>query len=87
MIASGDIFACISERDGMVTFLEDPEGYNSGATAARIDSAIRRSMALSDKLQAVHEAVSGATGSRWICAWHAACWCGSMLCLLGKGRL
>ena len=57
MIESGDIHARIDERDGMVRFLENPEQYDDAATAARMDEHIRRSVAVSAKMQTVHDAV------------------------------
>ena len=57
MVDAGDIFARIDAAPGMVRFLEDPEAYDSGAAVARIDHAVQRSMALSQRLQAAHRAV------------------------------
>ena len=57
MVDAGDIFAQIDASAGMVRFLEDPEAYDSAAAVARIDNAVQRSMALSQRLQAAHRAV------------------------------
>ena len=57
MVDAGDIFAQIDAAPGMVRFLEDPEAYDSAAAVARIDNAVQRSMALSQRLQAAHRAV------------------------------
>jgi hypothetical protein len=57
MVDAGDIFAQIDAGVGMVRFLEDPETYDSAAAVARIDDAVQRSMALSQRLQAAHRAV------------------------------
>lgn len=58
MVASGEVHARINERDGMVTFIEDPEAYNSSGMAAKIEGAVSKCMQLAEKLQAVNEAVS-----------------------------
>ncbi len=57
MVDAGDIFAQIDAGVGMVRFLEDPETYDSAAAVARIDDAVQRSMALSQRLQAAHRVV------------------------------
>ena len=57
MVDAGDIFAQIDAAPGMVRFLEDPEAYDSAAAVARIDGAVQRSIALSQRLQAAHRAV------------------------------
>ena len=57
MVDAGDIFAQVDAAPGMVRFLEDPEAYDSAAAVARIDNAVQRSMALSQRLQAAHRAV------------------------------
>ena len=57
MVDAGDIFAQIDASAGMVRFLEDPEAFDSAAAVARIDDAVQRSMALSQRLQAAHRAV------------------------------
>lgn len=41
-IQDGEIFATINQKDGMVTFLEDPEQYKSCEMIERIDSSIQR---------------------------------------------
>ncbi|KAK9823017.1 hypothetical protein WJX81_007287 [Elliptochloris bilobata] len=58
MVDAGDIFAQIDAGPDMVRFLEDPEAYDSAAAVARIDDAVQRSMALSQRLQAAHRAVA-----------------------------
>ena len=73
MVDAGDIFAQIDAAPGMVRFLEDPEAYDSAAAVARIDNAVQRSMALSQRLQAAHCAVRpglalGAHGQAF-CRW------------------
>jgi hypothetical protein len=64
MIDAGDIRAAISGRDGMVHFREG-EGEGEGAASAgplaeQLDGALRRCMALAQRVQAVDLAVSGA---------------------------
>ncbi|XP_004303998.1 PREDICTED: COP9 signalosome complex subunit 3 [Fragaria vesca subsp. vesca] len=58
MIQDGEIFATINQKDGMVSFLEDPEQYKSCGMIERIDSSIQRIMALSRKLTTMNENIS-----------------------------
>jgi COP9 signalosome complex subunit 3 len=41
-IQDGDIFATINQKDGMVSFLEDPEQYNTRKMANYLDSEIQQ---------------------------------------------
>lgn len=41
-IQDGEIFATINQKDGMVSFHEDPEQYKSCEMIERIDSSIQR---------------------------------------------
>lgn len=58
MIEAGEIHAQISEKDGMVHFLEDPEQFSNAAIATRIDQHIQQCKKLADKMQTVHDMVS-----------------------------
>lgn len=58
MIQDGEIFATINQKDGMVSFNEDPEQYKTCQMTEYIDTAIRRIMALSKKLTTVDEQIS-----------------------------
>ncbi|XP_020578950.1 COP9 signalosome complex subunit 3 [Phalaenopsis equestris] len=58
MIQDGDIFATINQKDGMVSFHEDPEQYKTCEMIDQIDSSIQRLMALSKKLTAIDEHIS-----------------------------
>ncbi|PKU75688.1 COP9 signalosome complex subunit 3-like [Dendrobium catenatum] len=58
MIQDGDIFATINQKDGMVSFHEDPEQYKTYEMIDQIDSSIQRLMALSKKLTAIDEHIS-----------------------------
>jgi len=51
MIENGEIFATINQKDGMVTFHENPEKYNSIETMILLDKQMATSMALVQKLQ------------------------------------
>lgn len=46
MIAQSQIFARINQADGMVSFLEDPEEYNTNAMMDELDSRIQSTSAL-----------------------------------------
>ncbi|XP_077227765.1 proteasome component (PCI) domain protein [Tasmannia lanceolata] len=58
MIHDGDIFASINQKDGMVSFHEDPEQYKSCEMIERMDSSIQRIMALTKKLRTIDEQIS-----------------------------
>ncbi|KAF6161400.1 hypothetical protein GIB67_009279 [Kingdonia uniflora] len=58
MIQDGEIFATINQKDGMVSFHEDPEQYKSCEMIDHIDSSIQRIITLSKKLSAVDELMS-----------------------------
>ncbi|KAK4757102.1 hypothetical protein SAY87_007229 [Trapa incisa] len=58
MIQDGEIFASINQKDGMVSFLEDPEQYKSNDMIEHIDSSIQRMMALWKKLASMDEVMS-----------------------------
>ncbi|KAK1404391.1 COP9 signalosome complex subunit 3 [Heracleum sosnowskyi] len=58
MIQDDEIFATINQKDGMVTFQEDPEQYKSCEMIERIDSSIQRIMTLSKKLSTKNEELS-----------------------------
>ncbi|KAG0467860.1 hypothetical protein HPP92_017188 [Vanilla planifolia] len=58
MIQDGDIFASINQKDGMVSFHEDPEQYKTCKMIEHVDSSIQRMMALSKKLTEIEEHIS-----------------------------
>eukprot|EP00878_Enallax_costatus_P021594 GHUV01022876.1.p1 GENE.GHUV01022876.1~~GHUV01022876.1.p1 ORF type:complete len:400 (+),score=112.84 GHUV01022876.1:202-1401(+) len=51
MISCREVFARINDRDGMVTFMQDPQQYNSADVARRLDGAIRQCMSLASQVQ------------------------------------
>ncbi|CAM6121819.1 unnamed protein product [Calypogeia fissa] len=57
MIQEGEIFATINQKDGMVSFLEDPEQYNTRKMANLLDSEIQHIIQLAKKLTSVDEQV------------------------------
>ncbi|EES13281.1 hypothetical protein BDA96_07G023800 [Sorghum bicolor] len=58
MIEDGEIHATINQKDGMVSFHEDPEQYKSVEMVEHIDSSIQRLTALSKKLASIDENMS-----------------------------
>ncbi|XP_062195786.1 COP9 signalosome complex subunit 3-like isoform X2 [Phragmites australis] len=58
MIEDGEIHATINQKDGMVSFHEDPEQYKSIEMVEHIDSSIQRLTALSKKLTSIDENIS-----------------------------
>uniref|UniRef100_A0A453S1G7 Uncharacterized protein n=1 Tax=Aegilops tauschii subsp. strangulata TaxID=200361 RepID=A0A453S1G7_AEGTS len=57
-IEDGEIHATINQKDGMVSFNEDPEQYKSSEMVEHIDSSIQRLMALSKKLTSIDQNIS-----------------------------
>ncbi|XP_020896889.1 COP9 signalosome complex subunit 3 [Exaiptasia diaphana] len=51
MIEDGDIYATINQRDGMVSFHDSPEKYNSPNMLKKLDEEIRQYQHLDEKLQ------------------------------------
>lgn len=58
MIKDGDIFAAINQKDGMVSFQEDPEQYNTCEMTQRLNNEIHHIVRLAKKLTWVDEQVS-----------------------------
>ncbi|CAK9204856.1 unnamed protein product [Sphagnum troendelagicum] len=58
MIQDGEIFARINQKDGMVSFQEDPEQYNTSAMTMRLNLEIHNIVRLAKKLTSVDEQVS-----------------------------
>lgn len=58
MMDAGEVSARISERDGMVHFLEEEESFHTEAMTAALDCLIARSVELADKLMAFDVAIS-----------------------------
>lgn len=58
MVDSGNLHACIDERQGIVSFLEDPEGFSSKDSWARLDGLIQRCMEVSSAVAEADHAVS-----------------------------
>lgn len=58
MVEDGEIFASVSQRDGMVSFHDVASNqYSSVAMAERLDAEIREAMEMSDRVRAVDEAL------------------------------
>lgn len=51
MIEDGDIYASINQRDGMVSFHQNPEKYNNPKMLKKLDSEMRLFQHLDEKLQ------------------------------------
>eukprot|EP00897_Mesotaenium_endlicherianum_P004396 jgi/Mesen1/3985/ME000210S03225 len=58
MIEDGDIHATINQKDGMVSFVEDPEQYNSQDMAERLNADIQRTILLANRVIAMDEHIS-----------------------------
>jgi len=59
MIEDKEIFATINQKDGMVSFDENPEEYNTNSMLSHLDSQIRGTIDLALKLRTVDEEISG----------------------------
>jgi COP9 signalosome complex subunit 3 len=57
MIEDRDIHATINQKDGMVSFLEDPEQYHSVSMIQRLDAEVQNMMLLARKVAMVDEQV------------------------------
>jgi COP9 signalosome complex subunit 3 len=55
MIEDGAIFAKINQKDGMLSFLDDPEDYNTMEMVEALDARLKAVMRLSDKLHAANK--------------------------------
>jgi len=58
MIEAGELFATISQKNGMVSFQDDPEKYDTSKTLAIIDTNMHKIMMLSQKLRKVDESIT-----------------------------
>jgi len=58
MIEAGEIFATINQRDGMVSFSEDPERFNTNKMMTQIDGQINKIIVLEKRLRGVDDAIS-----------------------------
>ncbi|GAQ87206.1 COP9 signalosome subunit CSN3 [Klebsormidium nitens] len=58
MIEEGEIFAEINQKDGMVSFREDPEEYNSVEMVNQLDAEMQGMIKLAKKVAAIDEQVS-----------------------------
>lgn len=57
MIKSGEIFATINQKDGMVVFRDDPEKYNSPEMLLSIQSDIKKVMELNKQVVRMEEEI------------------------------
>jgi len=58
MIEEGTLFAKINQKDGMVSFLEDPEEYDTTAMVEKLDAKIKEAVDLSRKLKEVDRQIT-----------------------------
>ena len=57
MVDAGEVYAQIDEAASTVRFLQDPERYDSASVVQRLESQMRRAMALGDRIRAVNNKV------------------------------
>jgi len=58
MIESGEIFATMNQKDGMVSFQEDPEHYDSTKVISILDTQIQRVIDLGKKVRTLDESIA-----------------------------
>jgi COP9 signalosome complex subunit 3 len=58
MIEDGEIFATVNQRDGMVSFHDNPEKYNGIAMLTQLDEEMKRCMELEEKLKTMEREVT-----------------------------
>jgi COP9 signalosome complex subunit 3 len=56
-IKSGEIFASINQKDGMVVFKDDPEKYNSPTMFLNVQDDINRVMELNKQITKMEEEI------------------------------
>lgn len=58
MIEAGEIFASINQKDGMVSFHEDPERYGSTKIASLLDTQIQKVIDFGKKVRNIDESIA-----------------------------
>jgi len=58
MISNGEIFASINQKDGMVSFSEDPEGYDTSKMTSHLDVQIQKAIDLGRKVRSLDESIA-----------------------------
>jgi len=61
MIENGEIFATINQKDGMVSFNDDPEEYNDSKMLNHMDNQIKGSIELASKVKTVDQEIASST--------------------------
>jgi len=76
MIEDGEIFATMSQKDGMVVFQEDPECYDTNKVVFDLDNAIQKVIDIGKKVRTLDETIASSShyiqkttvqerGNRW----------------------
>jgi len=58
MIETGEIFASINQKDGMVSFQEDPEHYDTNKILSQLDNQVQKVIDLGKKVRTVDESIA-----------------------------
>jgi len=61
MIANQEIFASINQKDGMVSFSEDPEAYDTNKMTAQLDQQIQKVIDLGRKVRGMDESIASSS--------------------------
>ena len=66
-IDDGQIFATINQKDGMVSFLEDPEEYDSTSVVSQLDGKIKEIVTLSGLMAEASSTINARVSHRSSC--------------------
>eukprot|EP01087_Luapelamoeba_hula_P013705 TRINITY_DN392_c0_g1_i1.p1 TRINITY_DN392_c0_g1~~TRINITY_DN392_c0_g1_i1.p1 ORF type:complete len:450 (-),score=80.74 TRINITY_DN392_c0_g1_i1:103-1452(-) len=61
MIESGEIYATINQKDGMVSFSDNPEQYNDSNMLNQLDAQIKSSISIAQKLREMDKDIAAST--------------------------
>jgi len=61
MIEGGELFATVNQKDGMVSFQEDPEQYNTNKIMNHLDQQIQKAIELGKRVRSVDESIASGT--------------------------
>jgi len=58
MIEKGEIFATVNQKDGMISFQEDPEQYDTKKMTIQLDAQVQKVIGLASKVRAIDESIA-----------------------------
>ena len=72
MVDAGEVYAQIDEAASTVRFLQDPDRYDSAGVVKRLDSQIKRAIALGNRIRTINNKVS-IQPQEFLCTWKSDC--------------